>query len=67
MVFQLSPTGYTVQHNVLFDNGDNELYATDNLRMDWQQVMLSQEKDITEERRRSWLLYKEIRRRHGAW
>tara|TARA_B100000925_G_scaffold290481_1_gene275788 strand:+ start:420 stop:2417 length:1998 start_codon:yes stop_codon:yes gene_type:complete len=59
MVFQLSPTGYTVQHNVLFDNGDNELYATDNLRMDWRQVMLSQEKDISEERRRSWLLYKE--------
>lgn len=59
MVFRLSSKGYTLQHNVLFDNGDNELYATDNLRMDWQQVMLSQEKDITEERRRSWLLYKE--------
>lgn len=58
MAFRLAPEGYTLKHKVLFDNGDNELYATDNLRMDWQQVMISQEKDITEERRRSWLLYK---------
>lgn len=58
MRYHLSPEGYMMQHEVVFDNGDNELFATDNLRMDWQQVMLSQEKDITEERRRSWLLYK---------
>ena len=58
MRYRLSPKGYMMQQEVVFDNGDNELFATDNLRMDWQQVMLSQEKDITEERRRSWLLYK---------
>ena len=57
MIYRLPPTGYALQHNVIFTNGD-ELYATDHLRMDWKQVMLSQEKDIVEEQRRTWLLYK---------
>ena len=57
MIYSLPSTGYSLQHEVVFTNG-NELYATDNLRMDWKQVMLSQEKDIVEEQRRTWLLYK---------